>query len=89
MFVVFSNQTITFLLIVALFTGAYFLFRKVKSINMSDMMVRISSFFCNQKSSYLQSTMTKTKYNIIDPQSAEGKSKLRIKLKVSCQRLPK
>ncbi|KAF8358480.1 ppgn-1 [Pristionchus pacificus] len=59
------NQTITFLLIVALFTGAYFLFRKVKSINMSDMM----------------STMTKTKYNIIDPQSAEGKSKLRIKLK--------
>ncbi|GMS95810.1 hypothetical protein PENTCL1PPCAC_17985 [Pristionchus entomophagus] len=59
------NQTLTFVLIVALFTGAYFLFRKVKSINMSDMM----------------STMTKTKYNIIDPLSPEGKSKLRIKFK--------
>ncbi|GMR48129.1 hypothetical protein PMAYCL1PPCAC_18324 [Pristionchus mayeri] len=59
------NETLTFVLIVALFTGAFFLFRKVKSINMSDMM----------------STMTKTKYNIIDPLSPEGKSKLRIKLK--------
>lgn len=60
------NQTLTFVLILALFAGAYFLVKKAKSsFNMSDMM----------------STMTKTKYNIIDPLSPEGKSKLRIKLK--------
>ncbi|GMT24233.1 hypothetical protein PFISCL1PPCAC_15530 [Pristionchus fissidentatus] len=59
------NQAFTLLVIAAFFAGAYFLFRKVKSINMSDMM----------------STMTKTKFNIIDPHSPEGKSKLRIKFK--------
>ncbi|CAI5448154.1 unnamed protein product [Caenorhabditis angaria] len=60
------SQWLTLIFLGGLIIGGYFLFKKFKgSFNMSDMM----------------SNMTKGKYTVIDPHSAEGKKQLKIKFK--------